>query len=171
MNPTAKRWIIWACIGMCLPAAIYSARAYRHRNDRYLPVAQMLGVDVGKWADLQRTLDRASAQHTLSSWDLDQVAAWSKDGSKHVRILAVGTLRACTDAAVAPRVFALARPCMHDSDPGVRLKAVNLLKKLRDPNLRADLAPMITDPDPNVRDSALQAIGSSATGPGVASGR
>lgn len=94
MNSTIKRWIICTCVGMCVPAAIYSWRAHVHRNDRYASVARVLGVDVDKWADLNRTLKAAGTRHTLSDRELDQVEIWSKDSSRYVRILAAATLRA-----------------------------------------------------------------------------
>ena len=164
MNRILKRWIIGICIGMCIPAIVYVVHNYIHRNDKYVGVAHMLGVDVDTWADVNRLYEKAAFQHKLASHEIDREQTWLAHGNREVRERALVGLRYCTDPSVRPRATALIRTRLDDGEPALRLKAITMLMRVNDPNLATDVGRMVKDPVDYVRIGAMDALGSTSTG-------
>jgi cyclophilin family peptidyl-prolyl cis-trans isomerase/HEAT repeat protein len=86
------------------------------------------------------------------------------DADPAVRALAVRALRVpgVDSAGIRGAALSALRLALGDAHPHVRINALGALATYRDPALAPDIAPMLTDPDGNVRMAALQA--SAATG-------
>lgn len=59
-----------------------------------------------------------------------------------------------TPDQMAKRLYVLILPALHDPDPVVRGRALDIMAKLPDPRVNEIIAPLTQDPDPKVRKSA-----------------
>jgi HEAT repeat protein len=149
---------------MSIPACVYITRSYVHRNDRYVRVAKLAGVDVNTWADMSRLYDKATHQHTLTSRELDEERTLLTDKNAEVRYRVLYGLAYCSDPAIRSGVIALAKVCLNDSAPPVRRRSIKNLKMLGDPELAMDVGKFVQDPAPEVRMAAQDALGGGLAG-------
>jgi HEAT repeat protein len=156
MNPVAKRWITGVCVGMCLPVAYLLVRGYVHRNDKYARTAQLAGIDVDTWAEVNRFYDHAAQTHTLSPEELRQANRLLANRNMEVRMRTISGLGCCNDPVTAPDALRMIRTKLSDPDSVIRRKCLMNLRKLNDPDIGKEAAVLVADPDKMVRDTARE---------------
>jgi cyclophilin family peptidyl-prolyl cis-trans isomerase/HEAT repeat protein len=126
---------------------------------------------LGEFARFARHADPAIRWRAIYPLSRNAIAAGgplflelAADADPAVRALAVRALRVpgVDSAGIRAAALSALRLALDDAHPHVRINALGALATYLDPALAPDIAPMLTDPDGNVRMAALQAL--AATG-------